>query len=100
MSFRARSLIRLPLDLPQAMNIAQVPCPGCKRLFNPRGLSQHLSRSRHARCRVVHAALQSLTVFQSVYQPSSPQDAGDDTTFEHDIGNFLFTQMKVSANVF
>ena len=56
------------------MNIVQVPCPGCKKLFSPRGLSQHLSRTQCAHCRVVHAALQTPTVLQTMRQV----DAGDD----------------------
>jgi hypothetical protein len=31
----------------------EIPCPGCERRFSPRGLSQHISKSRDARCRAI-----------------------------------------------
>ncbi|KAH9169618.1 hypothetical protein EDB89DRAFT_1908390 [Lactarius sanguifluus] len=67
--------------LPQTMNTVQVHCPGCKKVFNPCGFSQHLSRSQHAHCRIVHAALQTLSILQTVRPPqvSAPTPTSQDT---------------------
>jgi hypothetical protein len=48
------------------MNTAQIQCDGCKRWFTPRGLSQHVSKTRNVRCRMVHAAAQDLMATSSV----------------------------------
>jgi len=37
----------------------QVRCPGCESNFTPRGLAQHVSRSRDSRCRDAVATSQS-----------------------------------------
>ena len=44
------------------MNITQVRCHGCDRVFSPRGLSQHLSKN--SVCRATQAALKTPSVFQ------------------------------------
>ena len=49
------------------MNNAQVPCPGCKRIFSPRGLSQRLLKTSHNRCHIAHAALQTPSIFQTAH---------------------------------
>lgn len=91
-----RSLVHI-LKVTQSMNTAQVSCPGCKRVFNPRGLSQHLSKTRRAQCRVAHAALQTPSIFQAVRNinslrtsaavspPHDPHEGnpGDDTGIFH-----------------
>ncbi|KAH9014403.1 hypothetical protein EDB84DRAFT_1277681, partial [Lactarius hengduanensis] len=86
---RLTELLKLghPL-LPQTMNTVQVHCSGCKKVFNPRGFSQHLSRSQRAHCRIVHAALQTPSIFQTVSSPpvSAQDNAGDDTIFGRNIG--------------
>ncbi|KAH9166783.1 hypothetical protein EDB89DRAFT_1910440 [Lactarius sanguifluus] len=63
------------------MNTVQVHCPGCKKVFNPRGFSQHLSRSQRAHCRIVHAALQTPSILQTVRPPqvSAPTPTSQDT---------------------
>ena len=55
------------------MNTAQVSCPGCKRVFNPCGLSQHLSKTQHVHCHVAHAALQTPSIFRAVRNIDSLQ---------------------------
>jgi hypothetical protein len=37
----------------------EIQCPGCEKRFSPRGLSQHISKSRDARCHRVGAPLAS-----------------------------------------
>ncbi|KAH8995563.1 hypothetical protein EDB86DRAFT_2804444, partial [Lactarius hatsudake] len=94
---RLTELLKLghPL-LPRTMNTVQVHCPGCKKVFNPRGFSQHLSRSQHAHCCIVHAALQTPSILQTVrplqVSASTPtsqdtqDNADDDTIFGCNIG--------------
>ncbi|KAH9169514.1 hypothetical protein EDB89DRAFT_1854380, partial [Lactarius sanguifluus] len=67
--------------LPRTMNTVQVHCPGCKKVFNPCGFSQHLSRSQHAHCRIVHVALQTPSILQTVCPPqvSAPTPTSQDT---------------------
>jgi hypothetical protein len=55
------------------MSMAQVSCPGCRRVFNPRGLSQHLSKTQRAHCCIVHAARQTPSIFQAVRNLDSSQ---------------------------
>ena len=43
--------IRLSRPLHLIMLTTQVPCRGCGRLFTPRGLSQHVSKTQDPRCR-------------------------------------------------
>jgi len=45
------------------MNVTQVRCHGCDRVFSPRGLSQHLSKNDV--CRATQAALKTPSVFQT-----------------------------------
>ena len=53
--------------------MAQVSCPGCKRVFNPRSLSQHLSKTQHAHCCIAHVALQTPSIFRAVHNINSLQ---------------------------
>ena len=39
------------------MLTTEIRCPGCDRPFRPRGLAQHISKTRDARCRGVGAPL-------------------------------------------
>ena len=45
------------------MNAPQIYCLGCDKVFNPRGLSQHLTKSQNAVCRAV--ALKTPSAFQT-----------------------------------
>lgn len=47
------------------MSRARVHCRGCNRVFTPRGLSQHLSRSHSPNCRAVYATIQLPITFQT-----------------------------------
>jgi hypothetical protein len=47
------------------MNIPQVCCHECDRVFNPRGLSQHLSKTQNSGCRALLTALKTLSAFQT-----------------------------------
>ncbi|KAH8999683.1 hypothetical protein EDB86DRAFT_3075750 [Lactarius hatsudake] len=90
------------------MNTAQVHCPGCKKVFTPRGFSQHISRSQRADCRIVYAALQKPLTFQigrspqvSAPTPTSQDtqgDTGDDTISEHNIGTLHAAHTTHDAN--
>ena len=37
-----------------SMNMAQIQCPSCKRIFSHSGYSQHVSKTQRADCRAVH----------------------------------------------
>jgi len=51
---------------PITMNTAaESTCPGCKRVFTYRGLSQHIATTNRIRCRVVHAASQPRSLLES-----------------------------------
>lgn len=49
-----------------SMLLLQIRCCGCNRVFNPSGLSHHLSQTQHSRCCAVHEASQTpSTTFQT-----------------------------------
>jgi hypothetical protein len=68
------------------MNAAQIQCHGCKKNFTFTGYSQHVSRTRNAGCRAVHAQESSLfeTCPTAASQPQVdsglPPDALKDAT--------------------
>jgi len=46
-----------PSESPITINTtAESTCPGCKRVFTYRSLSQHIATTNHIHCHVVHAA--------------------------------------------
>jgi hypothetical protein len=47
------------------MNIPQVRCHECDRVFNPRGLSQHLSKTQNSGCRALLTASKMPLAFQT-----------------------------------
>jgi hypothetical protein len=51
--------------LPTPMNTPQIRCHGCDRVFNPRGLSQHLSKTQNSVCHATLMALKTPSVFQT-----------------------------------
>jgi len=110
---RPSSHLRAPTyrRTPHPMTTAQVTCFGCNRKFAPRGLSQHVSKSRDPRCRASSVTRQGLvsasgsspcTTFPQALDPNSasqglgnvaPDDLGmrdysldvrDDEMDEHD----------------
>ena len=48
------------------MSTSQIRCQGCDRVFSPRGLSQHLSRTPNAVCREVQTTSRTPSLFQTV----------------------------------
>jgi hypothetical protein len=54
------------LHLAPIMSSIQIQCHGCDKSFTPRGLSQHVSRTPHPRCRAVYTASQLPSVSTSV----------------------------------
>jgi hypothetical protein len=40
------------------MPVAQIWCQGCDRTFTPSGIDQHITKTQHLQCQMVHAALQ------------------------------------------
>jgi hypothetical protein len=46
------------------MNTPQIRCQGCDKVFNPWGLSQHLSKPRNATCHAAQTGFKKLSVFQ------------------------------------
>jgi hypothetical protein len=58
------------------MLTTETRCPGCERHFTPRGLAQHISKSRDARCRDVGASLASQVLAVSFPHMVSPQPSG------------------------
>ncbi|KAF8259521.1 hypothetical protein EI94DRAFT_1813202 [Lactarius quietus] len=63
------------------MNNAQVPCPGCKCVFSPRGLSQHLLKTPCNHCHIAHAALQSPLNFPTAHSAHRPHSTQVTTEF-------------------
>ena len=49
-SFCILSTISISSAFCLIMLTAEIRCPGCDKLFRPRGLAQHISKSRDARC--------------------------------------------------
>jgi hypothetical protein len=62
---------------------AQVHCRGCNRVFTPRGLSQHPSRSRSPICRAAHATIQLPVTFQT-HAASNLASNPVPTSWDHD----------------
>jgi len=69
----------------------QVQCPGCKKDFTPRGLSQHVTRTQDLRCCCVVAMSQTQLLSTAFPRMGSPptlsstwvsQVAGEDTLGE------------------
>jgi hypothetical protein len=60
-----------PLHLAPIMSSVQIQCHGCNKSFTPRGLSQHVSRTPHPRCRAVYTASQLPSVSTSVPHTAS-----------------------------
>ena len=48
------------------MTTAQIRCRGCDRVFSPRGLSQHLSKTQDAVCREAQSTSRTPSLFQVV----------------------------------
>jgi hypothetical protein len=46
------------------MSAPQICCQGCDRVFSPRGLSQHLSKTQDAVCRDAQTTSRTLSMFQ------------------------------------
>jgi hypothetical protein len=70
------------------MNMPQIRCCGCDRVFNPRGLSQHLSKPQNATCRDAQMALRTLSVFQTTLGAGSslPSNSNSQSCDNHDMG--------------
>ncbi|KAN0134109.1 hypothetical protein V8E53_008046 [Lactarius tabidus] len=72
-------------------NVDQPPGLGtaCSRVFNPSGLSHHLSQTQHSRCRAVHEALQTLSTFETgcSLAPNSKSSDAPWTDESTDIGH-------------
>ena len=71
-SFSVLSAPRLPNSVP-AMTSARVRCRECDKVFTPRRLAQHASKSRNTRCRATHNSshyqLATLPIPHALHQP-------------------------------
>ena len=86
------------------MRTPQIRCCGCDKVFNPRGHSQHLSKTQNTMCHAIQMALRTPSVFQMVSSagtslmpnsnPKSCDDHGmdlrDETNGEWDISIYLY----------
>ena len=95
----------LPLFFHLIMWTAEIQCPGCDKLFRPRGLSQHINRSQDACCHGVGAPLASQVPVVSIpymvlaqphdpFLPSQVSDDGcpdDNSDSQYIIGEFTAT---------
>jgi hypothetical protein len=72
-----------------AMVAAQIQCHGCKKKFTFSGYSQHVSKTRRADCRAVHARESSLFETTAASQPlvdsGLPPDATRSPADPHNI---------------
>ena len=57
--------VHFPKCLPTPMDTPQISGQGCDRVFNPRGLSQHLSKVQNSKCHPKQMALKMPSVFQT-----------------------------------
>jgi hypothetical protein len=59
------------LQCSPSMSTPQIRCHGCDKIFNPRSLSQHLTKPQNATCRTMQMAIKTLSVFQTMTSEGS-----------------------------
>ena len=69
------------------MNISQIRCQGCDKVFNPRGLSQHLSKPQNAACHAAQTVFQMPSVFQTTGE--GPMSNSRSHDWDMDLANEL-----------
>ena len=81
-----------PPTRPALMPATEI-CWGCNRVFTPRGMSQHIARSPHSECRIVHAARFEL----NFNVPSLP--LSDNAAPRSSSGDFVYDKNRLEHEI-
>ena len=84
------------------MNSARVRCNGCNRSFAPRGLSQHIQKTRNVRCRLKYRVPQDhvVSLLASIPRPTTCTNTSGDNRMEDTFNDNVDQDDVIEAEAF